>query len=539
MTTQDPKSVYNQRIEAIDLRLEGLKKVELALSFLKLLFVICGVYFLFRVALHYNNFVLMAFLFFLALFVATALVHESYIRKRNLLRTQRAINTEEIQAHQGEFLNYGTGEEFVNSDHEYSSDLGIFGHRSLFHFLNRTTTSLGLKVLSGWLRDFPGSDNLEEIRSRQDAVREVSSKIDFRQNIQAHGRDIDDSLEKLQSVEDFFQESNAVLGKKVFVVFIHVFPLVTLASIVLIFFNFSWLIFVGLVLIQGIVNWVHKKKVLRLYSLTARNSKILNVYSKIIHEIERESFENLKLEELKSHLFVKNRPASVHINKLATRFQYFEARLSYMIHFLMNNLFFWDLNCVYRIEKWKEDLKEEIKIWFEAIGFFDALSSLANLNFNFPEWTIPSFDHKEFRIEALNSVPSGADQLGLPADFENIRRSVGHTGHASLRRPHPFPRLYIQSNYEGLVPWDAPTQFFLVGIIRPSSRCGHTVASVERHDEQILVDDGRRTQAVTAVMFHLAICPGKGPVKVECRHTAAAEHGVHPFAVGYRSRGRV
>ncbi|MGD2294279.1 MAG: hypothetical protein PVF22_00410 [Candidatus Aminicenantes bacterium] len=396
----NPESVYRKRIEVIDLQLNKLKKIELVLSLLKLCFVVGGVFFLFRVALHYTLFALTGFLFFLVLFIFSVLVHEHYIRKRNFQRILENINRDEIQACHGAFLDYGNGSEFDDSDHEYTSDLGIFEERGVFHFLNRMTTSLGKKALSDWLKVFPGSREIEEIKSKQEAVKELSEKIDFRQNIQAQGNTIEDSLEKLQSVQDFFAESHVVLGKGAFIAFIHVFPLVTVASIVLVFFNFSWLFPVGLALVQGIVNRSYRKKVSRIYSLTAKNYKIMNVYSKIIAEIEKENFGASKLDELSHHFFVKSKPASFYIKKLASRFQYFEARASNMIHFLMNNIFFWDFHCIYRIEKWRVDLKPEIDSWFKTIGQFDAMASLGTAYFNHPDWCMPELFNDGFQIHA-------------------------------------------------------------------------------------------------------------------------------------------
>ena len=395
-----PETVFSERIETIDLLLNRLKRIELVLSLLKLAFVFGGIFFLLRIALNTTKFSLIAFFFCLAGFVAAAVVHEFYIKKRNFQRILSEINRDEIQACRGVFLDYGDGSEFENPDHSYVSDLGIFGERSLFHFINRTTTSLGKKVLSDWLKDFPNPDEIEALLEKQKAVEELSDKIDFRQSIQAHGKGMEDSLEKLKSVNEFFEEPDVVLGRGFFVGLIHFFPVLTLALIVLIFFGWSWLFALGAVLVQGIINWIHKKAILRIYSLTAKNYTNLSVYSKVITEIEKESFKSSQLDELRSHFFIKRKPASFYIKKLATRFQYFEARSSAMIHFIMNNVFFWDLHCIYRIEKWKKDLRPEIDTWFEAIGFFDALSSLGNMRFNHPDWSMPEVRGGAFKLFA-------------------------------------------------------------------------------------------------------------------------------------------
>jgi len=249
MNQRKPAAVFQKKIESIDFRLKDLKKIELVLSFLKLLFVIVGIFFLFRVVLSYTPFSFYAFLISFFVFVLFAMIHERYIKQRKFQTTLKTINLDEINAIQGAFLDYEDGEEFEDSDHAYAVDLSIFGKRSVFHFLNRTTTSLGKKVLSGWLQIFPEHSSLKEIRDRQEAVEELSGKIDFRQNIQAHGKNIHDSLEKLESVRLLFKESQCVLGHSFLIFFLHIFPVVTLSAIVLVFFN----IMVVLQLLLGII----------------------------------------------------------------------------------------------------------------------------------------------------------------------------------------------------------------------------------------------------------------------------------------------
>jgi DNA mismatch repair ATPase MutS len=402
MEQRTPEAVFREKIKAIDVQLKGLKKTELILSLKKLLFVISGIFFLFRVVLHYAPFSLYAFFFFLFAFVVTAVIHEHYIKQRNFQTALKIINQDEIKAIQGTFLDYGDGGEFEDSDHAYTVDLSIFGNRSVFHFINRTTTSLGKKVLSDWMKIFPDSSQLNRIRDRQGAVQELSEKIDFRQNIQAYGRNIHDSLERLGSVRLLFKESPSVWGNTVLISFIHVFPVLTLSAIVLVFFKFSWLIPVGFALVQGLVNWIFRKKVNRLYKLTSQNFKVLSVYSKIIGEIESETFKSSTLIELQKHCFIKNRPASLYIKKLSSRLQFFEARSSKEIHFLLNNIFFWDLHCVYRIEKWKNDVKLDIDKWFDAVGQFEALSSLGNIRYNHPNWTMPELGDSGFILNAIS-----------------------------------------------------------------------------------------------------------------------------------------
>jgi DNA mismatch repair ATPase MutS len=74
-----------------------------------------------------------------------------------------------------------------------------------------------------------------------------------------------------------------------------------------------------------------------------------------------------------------------------------------MLHPLLNNTVFWDLHCMYKIEKWRKETAAQVKDWFDVIGEFEALSGFACLKFNNPDWVMPevSADDGSFRLEAI------------------------------------------------------------------------------------------------------------------------------------------
>ncbi len=400
MKNTNPEDVYKKKVETHDSQIHQLRRKETLLSAFKLLTVVGGILLLVKLATKFTLVPLLAFITVMILFVVAVAVHENIIKKRKFQEALKAINENEIKALHGEFLDFDAGEEFLSTDHEYSSDLDLFGKRSVFHFLNRTTMRIGKKFLSDWLKIFPENSGLDELKEKQTAVRELVEKIDLRQNIQAHGLFIEDSVKRMESFQNLFDEPSAVLGKRWLIVFIHLFPLLTLGAVVSLFFHVSWVFPAALVLIQGIVNRMTGRDRQRIYLLSSRNAKILAAYAKITAELENERFSSGKLQRFRQELFLADSPASSHIRKLSTLLGYFDLRLSREFHLLFNNLLFWDLHCVYRIEKWKKKAGPVVQKWFDVIGNFEALSSLANVFFNNPDWTMPEVRGPEFRLEA-------------------------------------------------------------------------------------------------------------------------------------------
>ena len=397
MKKTNPDNIYKKRIEEAILKLSKIKRIELILSLMKLSFVIGGVFFLFRIALKFSKFFLLSFVFFLVLFTAAAVIHEYFIKKRKFHLALKTINENEIEARNDTFLNFDCGDEFNSSpfEHEYALDLDLFGEKSVFHYINRTTTGIGKKYLADWLKTFPGKNEIDEIKKKQEAVKELVEKIDLRQKSQVHGMFIEDSLKKVESFHNLLDEPYIVLNNRFLIAFIHIFPLITVGFVVMIFFNTSWLLPVLFALIQGAVNFKMRKKISNFYYLISQSSKILNAYSNIITEIEKENYKSPKLKKLQNDLSLRSKPASVLIKKLATLLGYFDMRQGREFHFFLNNILFWDLNCVYRIEKWKKNIGKDMNKWFNVIGEFEALSSFACMYFNNPDWTIPQIGGPE------------------------------------------------------------------------------------------------------------------------------------------------
>jgi hypothetical protein len=338
---------------------------------------------------------------FFILFIAAVVLHENVLQKINHSKTLIKINDNELKMLSHRFPAVEdssiTGGEFKNPDHQYTSDLDIFGEKSVFHYLNRCVTSMGRKCLADWLQ--APADN-EQIRLRQQAVQELATKPGFRQNLQACGLSIDDTSQKLESLFLLLNEPFFIVGKKFFIYFIHALPLITIGLFIAMAFKMSLGVPLVFVLLQVIINKIAGKTVARLYRLTSRNSKILKAYSRIIKTIEQEPFEGRKLHGLKKDLQVNKKTSSRSIKRFAALVEWFELRANVTMHFFINNTLFWDLHCVYRIEKWKKETASAIHLWFAVIGNMEALSSLAGLSYNNPDWAFPGLSEKDFKLTA-------------------------------------------------------------------------------------------------------------------------------------------
>ncbi|MGB2905785.1 MAG: hypothetical protein WBB73_01715 [Candidatus Aminicenantaceae bacterium] len=398
-----PEDTYRSRIEGCERRLKSQQPVEAALIAAKLLIIAAGIFFLYKIAADANADYILLLGAAILLFAVPAIIHEHFIRKRQFILLVRSQNEMEIRALEYKFVDYSDGSGHVDPEHPFSSDLDLFGPRSVFHFLNRTTTWCGSECLADWMSRHPEEDCHEILKARQAAIRELTDRIELRQDIQAYGRQIKDTLQRPNSFPQLMAEPNLVLKNTVLTLAIHLLPVCTLTAAGLIFAGFHWGIPLGLLVIQSYLNRRTRKSIHRIHLLTSHNAQVFKAYSLIIRQIENAQLRSPLLQDMQTRLQAGGRPASRHIRTLSNLASFFELRRSEILHPVLNSLLLWDLHCVLRLEKWKSCYAEKAPDWLLALGEFEALSSFANLRFNFPNWTFPEIEPEEgiFRAEAL------------------------------------------------------------------------------------------------------------------------------------------
>jgi len=402
MNQRNTKNIYTTRIEQFKFNISQVKRIEIILSFIKLTLAIGFIIVFTMAALSYSSIHLIVLITLAVFFIISAIIHENYIKKRTFFQSLQSINEEETRALKHEFPDYDSGESFQDPDHPYCSDLDFFGERSVFHYLNRTATGMGSRGLAAWLKNLPSDEDSAQIVERQKAVIELSENIDLRQNVQAHGKIVEDSLERLDAITDLIKEPVFILPKKRLILFFHLMPFITFGFIGLIIAGLPWpFIFLPLAA-QILVNRRTRKNLIRIYLMATKNTRILRNYAEIISEIEKADYSCEILRKIRGSLHKDDKPASSYIRKLSSLVEYLELRRNPFFHPIFNTLFFWDLHWTYRLEKWKAKIAPHVPDWFDSIGQFEALSSLANLSFNHPAWVMPELASTDFTFRAKN-----------------------------------------------------------------------------------------------------------------------------------------
>ena len=321
------------------------------------------------------------------------------------------INKDEIRATEGEYFQFADGAMYLPKEHFYAADMDIFGHASLYQLLNRTGSDMGAAQLADWLLN-PAKQ--AAIIERQSAIKELTNKMNWRQDIQAYGRETNIRRSTFEKLMVWVYEPTLFLQ----------------------FTHWKWLRIVLPAIILSVVTaaiaeWIPLNVMyifLLLYATIAfQINKIISPLhdklSKIVDEldalflsitlIEKEKFGSVLATRLQQNFISNNETASAKIKKLKKILDRLDIRYNIVLSAPLNLLLLWNLQQALDLEKWKKQYAADLQNWFNTLGVFETLNSFAAFHFNNPEYCFPVLEEKHFFIEAV--------KLGHPLINKNKR----------------------------------------------------------------------------------------------------------------------
>jgi hypothetical protein len=406
MNVIDLTSVYKHRASEFSTLLSKAKRDINIISNARLLMAL-----LFLVILYFgfsHNALLYALPLILFVFVILIRSHGNLFNQKTHLENLVKINVMEQQALEGDRSGFQTGSEFIDARHPYSHDLDIFGEGSLFQHVNRCNTIIGKKRFASRLENPLPSK--EEIIAHQDAIRELAPRIDFRQHFQAAGMEIEEQSRDREQLMAWLQQPSFLYGKKIYQYMLVIVPVISVALVG------GWIfspVFRPFAILMAVFQWgflgFHIKRVNTFHDYISRKKNILQKYSRLLHYLQGEKFSTSLMATLSSR--AKN--AGEQVSALASLVHAFDARLNSMATLIVNSLLLYDLQCVYRLERWKEQNKENLHAWLEAASETEVLNSFGTFAFNQRHFVFPVIE-KELSIVT--------ESLGHPliARHENV-----------------------------------------------------------------------------------------------------------------------
>lgn len=325
--------------------------------------------------------------------------HGRLNHRRKLLQNLSIVNEQELKALDGDHSAFQNGEEFVDGHHPYTLDLDIFGNGSLFQRFNRTCTDQGKERLARILSS--PLPTAAEIAERQQAVAELKSLVDYRQEFQAIGMIAPERKSDQQEILDWLKLPTFVLGRSSKTWMLIALPALSFGALI------YWIVtanvgpFILVALAQWAVVGVHAKRTLMLQDYIGNKRYLFEKFAEHFELLGKQKFEGTLTRRLNDH----SHEATNEIRRLVARARALDLRLNPIANLILNSVVLYDLQCVHRLEKWRDQNRDRMDDWFTTIAEADALNSLAAFGFNNPDFVLP---------EVTTDRVLYAEQLGHP-----------------------------------------------------------------------------------------------------------------------------
>ena len=382
MTKQDLLKFYQKRKIEFEIALEHARKRINLVSNARLIVAI-----LFLVLLYFglsDHVLLYALLPLLIIFTLLVQRHGVLFREKTHTENLMRINRTEEEAQRDQFDGLDTGSIFTDIHHPYAHDLDLFGDGSVFQYVNRCSTHSGKQRLANLLKGPLLAE--KEINDHQEAFRELAGNTAFRQHIQAAGMEIDEQAGDREQLKEWIRHPSFLYPKKGYAIFLIAFPIITLGAIVASFF-FSRA--GGVAVLCAIFQWIflafHLRKVNAFHQYISRKKTVLAKFAHMLHYMQGQTFNASLLKEMSA----KADEAGNRVQSLASLVNALDARLNSMTNVVVNSLLLYDLQCVYRLEKWKEENAANLMQWLDAISAAELYSSIGTFSFNHPSFCWP------------------------------------------------------------------------------------------------------------------------------------------------------
>ncbi len=337
-------------------------------------------------------------------FVVLLFVHESVIRAWH--RAARAVAFYDAGLARLRFDWKGKGQQgtrFLDETHPYAADLDLFGPGSLFELLCTARTRTGEDTLAGWLK---AGAHPEEVRARQQAVAELSPKLDLREDLALLGGDLPAGVDFHQVVA-WGAEPPILTARwpRWVALGLGLAALTCLFGWLLalvgsldpagafgrFFYAFQWLPLVVVILIElAFAGWLFRR-VNRVLGSVERRGRDLALLSSVLACLEAETFTAPRLDRLHRELAEGDGTGwmpSQRIAQLGNLIDILNSRRNqFFLPFAL--LLMWGTQLAHAIEAWRARSGASIGRWLGIVGEFEALCALAAYAFENPRDPYP------------------------------------------------------------------------------------------------------------------------------------------------------
>ena len=416
-SSSEAHRIYSERHARALANAEALNKRHLQISYFRVAISVLGAVFLWLIfgSFHASGWWL---LFPLVLFVALALMHSRVINERDRAKRVERFYKKGLLRLEDRWPGSGTsGVRFAESKHPFAIDLDLFGPGSLFELLCSARTPYGEETLAGWLKK-PSS--AEVVRARQAAVRELTSRLDLREDLAVLGEELPPDS-KTKFLSDWTSSPPEKISDSLRIVGI-ILTFLALASLVIwAGFRNPAPLYVMMVLGLGF-QATQFGMITRVLSGVQKPARTLSLMLRILKRMEQEQAESPYLKEILGKLKKEGLSTTARIAQLENLLGWQSGLQSTLIA-LFAAILLLNFHLATAFENWRRRNGSEVSEWLKAAGEFEALCSLAGYAYERPDDIYPEIVERGACFEAtglahplLSQTQAIRNSLSLSSD---------------------------------------------------------------------------------------------------------------------------
>ncbi|WP_430613587.1 MutS-related protein [Flavobacterium sp. JP2137] len=399
-----------------------LRKKYRLIGTVRLVVVLAVFYFFYRFLSSEQNGYLWLVFGLIALFVVLMRIHLKMSWKMRYNQAIMEVNEEELAFLKEKKRPFDDGKEFMQTQHPYAYDLDIFGAQSLFQFLNRSASHIGKFQLANLLnRVLPASEILEN----QEAVKELSTQVEWRQNISA--------LSKMAPIQKADYEriktwanSDAVSLSSATRIASFVVPVLLLIAIggTWFFDQAFWGYLVSLLFSVNLILATLKTRAIQREIVGAdKIHETIQNYSTIIRKVEKSEFKSAKLQGYIAVFTQDNPTASQKLAQLSEYFEKINTIANIFVLVVFNGFFQYHIHVLNGLLNWKKQHAKSVPLWLDCIGEIEALNALANFSYNNRNYCFPTLNEtRKLHFKDLgHPLIDASKRVSNDIDFSNQR----------------------------------------------------------------------------------------------------------------------
>ena len=375
----DPRIEYQSRLSAWSRRAEAFEQSHLRMGNLRAFFLF-GLLALAAVLCRSGGSWVAVLMILLLGILLTGVWHIRIENTRSAARRGIRFYQSGLERMDGTWLGKGSpGTEFLDPHHPYAADLDMFGVGSLFELVNAAHTQIGRTTLAAWLLE-PAS--LQEIVARQEAIKELSPKVDFRERLGFLAAEAQAWI-PTESLISWARQprslnSNAVRAAA--------FSLPWLNLVLVIAGQWPWCLLI--LAVQGALARLYKLRVQNVTRTVGVVQHDLKCLADMFEYLEAENFNSEQLRRVDAGDQAGGLCASEAIHRLATLYSWIASRGNPLIA-VISGWFLLETQVAFAVEAWRARFGMMVEPWLRHLGEIEALSSLAGYAFEHPADPFP------------------------------------------------------------------------------------------------------------------------------------------------------